>query len=716
MGTLSNELSAILDDIDDAYSALAAQGATLPAAVNQGTSQLPDTIATIPHPALNAPSISRSNDTISISNPSTNGNFASTFKIYNGNSLRGTTSQTSFTLTGLGAGTYELSVKATGANFTDSPKSNVIRASVYSITRALTNLTANNSTALMADGMPYTVTLTPASGYYLPEDITVTMGGNAYTKFTYDSYTGALTIPAVNGNVVITAAADTVNRLRRPAISLSGSTLSVTPPRYAASTYVYVDGTLKKTISGTTADTYDLSTDFTAYGRYAISVYSSASGYTDSNAASLYYDVGATIAINSGIITIVDAINGITGFRVYIDDVGKDIRNYDGSSSWSVDMSDYEQYAADGKHSVTLCAIGTGIADNRSNPVTWFCGTAPIYGVSGLYASAPALTRTDDAVDMSFEINSSSGAITSDFNNAFPWNVAEVVDDDAGKFVSFPEMYFRIGVDANGRMTDVAVSAQPANEGTWYRVAPFMYSCYGASISSSKMKSVSGVSRANNYTRAQFRTYARNNGNDYLPIDLYHRNVLMLLWWIEFATKKYDNIMSGRISGSGTSGGSSARPCGGTDSVPTPSGFETAYAQMRYHYIEDFVGNMWDMVDGIYMNSTGQNDYVTTDPTKFSETTDGKTALSFVNPSNNEIAAYGWDPDNPFLFMPIETVSNNSYNTYFCDRVDHYSGYPVLLAGARYGNSGADCGLSCVNYTDASSRNSSCGSRLLKIS
>ena len=716
MGTLSNELSAILDDIDDSYAALATQGATLPVEANRGTSQLPGTIATIPHPQLNAPSISRSNDTISISNPSANGNFATAYKIYNGDNFRGNTSNSSFTLTGLGAGTYNLSVKASGANFSDSPKSNVIKASVYTITRTLTNLTANNSTALMPDGVSYTVTITPASGYYLPEDITVTMGGKAYTKFTYDSYTGAITIPSVNGNVVITAVADTVNRLRRPAISLSGSILTVTPPRYAASTYVYVDGVLKKTISGTTADTYDLSTDFTAYGRYAISVYSVASGYTDSNAATLSYDIGATIAIHNGIISIVDIISGITAFRLFVDDVEEDYINYDGSSSWSYDMATQEPHIDDGKHSVTLCAIGTSVADNRSNPVTWFCGTAPIYGVSGLHASSPALTRTDDAEGLSFEINSSSGAIASDFNEVFPWNVAEVVDDTAGKFVSFPEMYFRIGVDSNSRMTDVAVSAQPSNEGTWYRVAPFMYSCYGASISSNKMKSVSGVSRAGSYTRAQFRTYARNNGDDYLPIDLYHRNVLMLLWWIEFATKKYDNIMSGRIAYSGTSGGSSVRPCGGTDSVATPSGFETAYAQMRYHYIEDFVGNMWDMVDGIYMNNVGQNDYVTTDPTKFSETTDGKTALSFVNPTNNEVAAYGWDPDNPFLFMPIETVQNYNYNTYFCDAVYRYSGFPVMLAGARYSSSDADCGLSCVSYASASNRYSNCGSRLLKIS
>ena len=341
---------------------------------------------------------------------------------------------------------------------------------------------------------------------------------------------------------------------------------------------------------------------------------------------------------------------------------------------------------------------------------------APIYGVSGLTDKSTALTRTDDAVGLSFEIDRSSGAINSDFNDVFPWNVASIVINGEGQFVSFPEMYFRIGTNAAGVITDVAVSAQPSGSGNWYRVAPFMYGCYGASISEDKIRSVSGVERAGNRTRKQFREIAFNSGEGYIPIDLYHRNVLMLLWWIEFATKDSRSIMTGRIYGSGNKGGCSRRPCGGTDSVPTPSGFETAYAQMRYHYIEDFIGNVWEMVDGIYMSNVGQYDYVTADPTKFSDTTDGKAALSYVNPSNNEIAAYGWDPDNPFLFMPIETVSNNSYNTYFCDRVSHYSGYPVVLAGAGYSDSNANCGLSYVYYTDASNNYAYCGSRLLKIS
>ena len=718
MGTLSNEIRAILTEVESAYDELEAQDARLPAAENRGTQYLAGAISTIPHPQLHAPSISRSNDTINISNPSANGSYTTKYAIYDGPVIAALEQSTSFSLTALGAGSHEVCVKAVGSYFTDSPKSNSISATVYTLTKNLHKLSTSDSTALTSNGTPYTTTLIPDSGAYLPEDITVTMGGKAYTKFTYDSYTGVITIPAVNGNIEINAVADNVNRLRRPAISSSGGVLSVTPPRYAETTYVYVDDTLKFTLSGTTPSTYDLAQEYTDYGRYAVQAYSTASGYTDSNRATTMYNVGATIAIKNGVISIKNIVSGITSFDIYIDEsFYLDNVLYDGSASWSLDMSQYEGTTGieDGKHTVELCANGGTVSDNRSNAVTWFVGTSPIYGVSGLYASAPALTRTDDAEGMSFEINSSSGAITSDFNDVFPWSVAEVVDDDAGKFVSFPEMYFRIGTDSNSRITDVAVSAQPSNEGEWYKVDPFMYGCYGASVVNNKMRSVSGAERTN-LSRANYRARAFDNGEGYIPIDLYHRNVLMLLWWIEFATKKSDSVMSGRIAGSGTAGGSTRRPCGGTDSVPTPSGFETAYAQMRYHFIEDFIGNVWEMVDGIYLNNVGQQDYVTADPTKFSETTDGKNALPWVNPANQEIAAYGWDPDNPFLFMPIEVVNNGSYNTYFCDQVNHAAGNPVMLAGAWCSSAGARYGLSYVNSASASNNLADCGSRLLKIS
>ncbi|MEQ2457444.1 glycosyl hydrolase 115 family protein, partial [Flavonifractor hominis] len=81
----------------------------------------------------------------------------------------------------------------------------------YAVTYTLTNLTAEGAPAQVEEGQPLNVTLTAEEGYTLPETVTVTMAGEALTAgegYTYDSETGSLSIAAVTGDVVITAAGE----------------------------------------------------------------------------------------------------------------------------------------------------------------------------------------------------------------------------------------------------------------------------------------------------------------------------------------------------------------------------------------------------------------------------------------------------------------------------------------------------------------------------
>ena len=75
----------------------------------------------------------------------------------------------------------------------------------YTVTNNLTNITGSNTATSIEDGADYTTTLTAATGYTLPESVTVTVGGETKTH-TYDKTTGELKITAVSGDVVITAA------------------------------------------------------------------------------------------------------------------------------------------------------------------------------------------------------------------------------------------------------------------------------------------------------------------------------------------------------------------------------------------------------------------------------------------------------------------------------------------------------------------------------
>lgn len=77
-------------------------------------------------PTLNAPSISISGTTLTITNPASNGNFVTSYTLYNGSTVITTTTDKTIDLSTCitTAGTYTLTVKAKGTNFNDSASSN----------------------------------------------------------------------------------------------------------------------------------------------------------------------------------------------------------------------------------------------------------------------------------------------------------------------------------------------------------------------------------------------------------------------------------------------------------------------------------------------------------------------------------------------------------------------------------------------------------------
>ena len=77
-------------------------------------------------------------------------------------------------------------------------------ATVYTVTNNLSHCVNNNAATNVVSGQPYAALITANTGYTL-DTVTVTMGGTDITSSAVDD--GAITIPAVTGNVVITATA-----------------------------------------------------------------------------------------------------------------------------------------------------------------------------------------------------------------------------------------------------------------------------------------------------------------------------------------------------------------------------------------------------------------------------------------------------------------------------------------------------------------------------
>ena len=249
-------------------------------------------------PTLRTVSISRSGHTLTISNPSTNGNFVTGYKIYSNGTLVATQVSTTFDLDTLSSGVHSITVRAYGTNFNDSNASSAVSYAIYSISNVLTDLTNSNTATKIEMTQAYTGTLSAVTGKYLPDSITVTMGGSPAT-YTYSNTTGVINITSVTGDVVITAVAEDPVKLDAPIIDLTGAILSWTTVDNATVYSIRSNGTEVATSTGTSID---LSTILTDEGIYAMTVVATANGYSDSNASnSVSYTIGfsGTLADNT---------------------------------------------------------------------------------------------------------------------------------------------------------------------------------------------------------------------------------------------------------------------------------------------------------------------------------------------------------------------------------------------------------------------------------
>ena len=98
-------------------------------------------------PTLNAPTISLSNSTLTITNPATNGNFVTSYTLYNGSTVITTTTSKTINLSTYitTAGTYTLTVKAKGTNFNESASSNSVTYTLKSQTTPVISLVSGTT-------------------------------------------------------------------------------------------------------------------------------------------------------------------------------------------------------------------------------------------------------------------------------------------------------------------------------------------------------------------------------------------------------------------------------------------------------------------------------------------------------------------------------------------------------------------------------------------
>ena len=241
----------------------------------------------------------------------------------------GTTSGTQYTVVNTSTAyqsniKYRVKAKDTTGVYGDSPYSEELSITYYSITNTLTNCTSDNIQQMVANGFTYNSIITVSDGYIIGSDNwNITIGETSdKTKGTLssDGKTLNVAILSANGNIVITASA-ALEAPAAPTITLTGSTISWTAVTGATGYRIIATADVAKQ-TDTTSTSFDLSTwsDLTA-GTWTVQVLSTnGTVYSDSSNTVTYIIQNKlatpTIAIEGDTLKITDVENA-QRYKIY---------------------------------------------------------------------------------------------------------------------------------------------------------------------------------------------------------------------------------------------------------------------------------------------------------------------------------------------------------------------------------------------------------------
>lgn len=248
-------------------------------------------------------------------------------------------------------------------------------------------------------------------------------------------------------------------------------------------------------------------------------------------------------------------------------------------------------------------------------------------------------------------------------------------------------------------------------------ISKFYLGAYKGYVSSNKLYSSSGKTPTTSKTIGDFRTYAQARGTGYEQsgfFQLTYRQVMYLL--------KYKGQNSQATIGKGYVGSnSSAKSTGGTNTKGMDWGSAATTYQVKLFGIEDFYGNVTEMIEGCYCKSSSDIDikgklYVADG--NFNDDGTGYTdagTLSFS--STFSLSGFLRYPNGTnlagFTHNTLETYGGST--SYFCDRVSIGAGKHIGFGGYY---SGLDTSPGVFNNEfnmSSTTSNTQYGSRLMYL-
>lgn len=222
--------------------------------------------------------------------------------------------------------------------------------------------------------------------------------------------------------------------------------------------------------------------------------------------------------------------------------------------------------------------------------------------------------------------------------------------------------------------------------------------------SSSKLRSLSGKSPTVNKTIGAFRTLAQANGDGYDQISFYPLTLLQCLFLI-----RYKNRNSQTALGRGYVDGSAKTNTGATNANGMYYGSTSGTTHVKFAGIEDFWGNIFYFIDGIYSDS---NRNILTAFDNFNDTGSGYTSRGQGATSN--IGNYMSKPQGTTETGFIAKEVNGSSTTHFCDYA-HLNASRLAFFGGGWNDGDSAGAFQLFVNRSASYSASYCGGRLMYL-
>ena len=236
----------------------------------------------------------------------------------------------------------------------------------------------------------------------------------------------------------------------------------------------------------------------------------------------------------------------------------------------------------------------------------------------------------------------------------------------------------------------------------------FYLGAYDANLSSSKLYSQSGVTPVVNITLTNSITYATNRGSGYDIMGYYQVVYLQCLYLL-----KYGNLNSQTAVGMGLVSASGKINNGTMNSKGMDWGETAGTSGMKIFGVENFWGNIYQWVGGIY----GYSNTIRTTTQNFANFTSSPTSSTYTQFTTSCTTGNGgWvnKVSGTSTGGFLSTAWSGSSTTYYCDCGSVGSGCFARFGG--YWSNGASAGAFLLNVNwSASNSSSDLGARLMYL-